>query len=229
MNGYLDRLIAHARVPPARIQPLVRPLFAPARSSFAVTPLYEEAADLSAAPRLSAPIAQSTLTRDVPAPRTADKSAIDQRAFDPSSFEWHPGSDRRHGSSPSDDDGRTGLTFKPLMPPREERLEGSAEMSSARAPDSATRIAPDQPTGSRLQDASRGATIQPLMPASQARPRLTAVPPPPAPPQMDEVQIHIGRIEISAVPPASPRPAARAPHRGVNLDEYLRKGKGSAR
>jgi hypothetical protein len=41
----------------------------------------------------------------------------------------------------------------------------------------------------------------------------------------DEVQIHIGRIEVTAVPqPQSARPAAKSAHKAVNLDEYLKRG-----
>jgi hypothetical protein len=41
----------------------------------------------------------------------------------------------------------------------------------------------------------------------------------------DEVQIHIGRIEVMAVPqPQAARPAARSVRKSVNLDEYLKRG-----
>jgi hypothetical protein len=40
----------------------------------------------------------------------------------------------------------------------------------------------------------------------------------------DEIQIHIGRIEVTAMPPAAPRAAAANPRRGApSLDEYLRR------
>jgi hypothetical protein len=43
----------------------------------------------------------------------------------------------------------------------------------------------------------------------------------------DEIQIHIGRIEVTAVQAASPRPAAAKPQRRVpSLDEYLRRRDG---
>jgi hypothetical protein len=42
-------------------------------------------------------------------------------------------------------------------------------------------------------------------------------------PVRDDIQIHIGRIEVFAVPPP-PRPAAAPPVRnGMSLDDYLRK------
>ena len=42
----------------------------------------------------------------------------------------------------------------------------------------------------------------------------------------DEIQIHIGRIEVTAVPQAAPRPAAVPASKSINLDEYLRRGRG---
>jgi hypothetical protein len=45
----------------------------------------------------------------------------------------------------------------------------------------------------------------------------------------DEIHIHIGRIEVAAVAPQPQRMAAPAPHKGLNLDEYLRRGSGGQR
>jgi hypothetical protein len=232
MSGYLARLIAHAKVPPASIRPIARPLFAPAPGPPAAAPPADEAVELSTTRRPGDRIAQSPQAPGAPARLSAGGSSLDRSAIDSSSFERHSDSDRRNGMDREDVDGRGGREFTPLMPMREERLERSAETSSESATDSATRSTPDQAIGPRLQDVSRSTAMQPLMPAPPSRPRLIAVPTPASPPPMDEVQIHIGRIEINAVPPASPRPAARAPnqsHRGVSLDDYLRKGKGSAR
>jgi hypothetical protein len=51
-------------------------------------------------------------------------------------------------------------------------------------------------------------------------------PPPPkrgvGPPEGDEIQIHIGRIEVIAMPPAAPRPVAAPARKTQTLDEYLR-------
>jgi len=42
----------------------------------------------------------------------------------------------------------------------------------------------------------------------------------------DDIQIHIGRIEVIAIPPPAPRPAAGTPHRRMSLDEYLNRRNG---
>lgn len=45
-------------------------------------------------------------------------------------------------------------------------------------------------------------------------------------PQGDEIQIHIGRIEVIAMPPAAPRPVAAPARKTQTLDEYLRQRNG---
>jgi hypothetical protein len=45
----------------------------------------------------------------------------------------------------------------------------------------------------------------------------------------DEIHIHIGKIEVAAVAPPPPRAAVSSPRKGINLDEYLRRGSGGRR
>jgi hypothetical protein len=40
-----------------------------------------------------------------------------------------------------------------------------------------------------------------------------------------DVEIHIGRIEVTAVSPPPPAPAAKAARKSINLNEYLRNGR----
>lgn len=46
--------------------------------------------------------------------------------------------------------------------------------------------------------------------------------------QGDDIQIHIGRIEVIAMPPAAPRPTPVPARKSQTLDEYLRRGSGRA-
>ena len=63
--------------------------------------------------------------------------------------------------------------------------------------------------------------------AAQVNPRRQAFQPSPAPEaQPEEIQIHIGRIEVLAVPQAASRPAAAPVRKGLNLDEYLSRRNG---
>ena len=45
----------------------------------------------------------------------------------------------------------------------------------------------------------------------------------------DEIQIHIGRIEVVAVPPPAAVREAKPTHKSLSLDDYLKRGNGSAR
>jgi hypothetical protein len=44
----------------------------------------------------------------------------------------------------------------------------------------------------------------------------------------DDIQIHIGRIEVTAMPPAAPRPVPAPVRKSQTLDEYLRQRNGRA-
>lgn len=71
-----------------------------------------------------------------------------------------------------------------------------------------------------------GNTAVPANPARTAadRERSRASGVPAAPHEPDEINIHIGRIEVTAAQPPPPRPAAPKPHRKApSLDEYLRR------
>jgi hypothetical protein len=46
---------------------------------------------------------------------------------------------------------------------------------------------------------------------------------------MQDIEIHIGRIEVIAVPPPAPRVAAASPRRTMSLDDYLKQRNGRAR
>jgi len=45
----------------------------------------------------------------------------------------------------------------------------------------------------------------------------------------EDIQIHIGRIEVTAVPPAPARPVVQPARKSLRLDEYLRRGREGAR
>jgi hypothetical protein len=46
--------------------------------------------------------------------------------------------------------------------------------------------------------------------------------------EADDIQIHIGRVEVTAVQQVQTRPAAKPERKSLNLDEYLKRGTGRA-
>jgi hypothetical protein len=48
-------------------------------------------------------------------------------------------------------------------------------------------------------------------------------------PEPGDIQVHIGRIEVMAAPPAAPRPVAAPVRHAMSLDEYLKRRNGGAR
>jgi hypothetical protein len=57
--------------------------------------------------------------------------------------------------------------------------------------------------------------------AAAAREKGPSGRPAPTTRQPDEIQIHIGRIEVTAIPQAAPRTATKPARKGINLEEYL--------
>ena len=68
-------------------------------------------------------------------------------------------------------------------------------------------------------------------PSAVAQGRKNGFSRPAAPLERDtnEIQIHIGRIEVTALPPAQLRPAPPSPRKGLSLQEYLKRSDRRAR
>ncbi|MDB6144187.1 MAG: hypothetical protein JWP80_3231 [Pseudomonas sp.] len=94
----------------------------------------------------------------------------------------------------------------------------------------ATAIQPPPRLEPAATQASPAMPIQLLMPAPAHTdpPRPAALfTPPPAPPAPDEIHVHIGRIEVTAIrEPAPAKPGARKPQPTLSLDDYLAKRRG---
>jgi hypothetical protein len=123
--------------------------------------------------------------------------------------------------------------FQPLLPRSEIDPKQSADPPRAGA---SRQDRPESGSPEATREVPRFEPIIPkdLSPVRAAaglvrRPRVELPPGPRSPqPPADEIQIHIGRIEVVAVQPAAPRPATPPARKALSLDEYLSRRNGRA-
>lgn len=191
------RLAASARSPQTSIRPLVNPLFG--RTAFPAEPL-----EISTEEILSPP---ERITLNVRKPRVGD-------AQRPGTLAPHPAALPKEASAKS--------VQEEVIRDKEITREVNRGPAGLRDPlrDEIQR-APEARLGSIA-----ASPHQPLM-HEDVRSRYAATPSAGNPNrEPDEINIHIGRIEVTAVPPpaASPRPLSKA-RKSVSLDEYLKRGR----
>lgn len=229
MSNFLQRVAAAAIQPPARLQPILGSIFAPSthRSSKDFSRTEVEMATQTLAPHRHEPIAAPSF--DAPDQTGTDRLS---RATTPEDFS--------QAHSP-----RSFNVDSPLLPafnPVSEQRTSSQAHSFSETSQSATE--PSKLTTAEIapiqQSVSKPSPYQPLMAAmQQTAVRLHPHEPIAAPATMrssraeaarrsqpaqhepDEVHIHIGRIEVAAVPQQAARPTAAAARRSINLSDYL--------
>jgi hypothetical protein len=130
----------------------------------------------------------------------------------------------------------------------EARLNGTEQHERSIVSRQSERLRAEESASGSESRPSEAADSSPVSQAGQMRPQQNLTPMPTqavraaAPPRIDavrripaqrskpdEIHIHIGRIEVAAVAPQAQRVAAPAHHKGLNLDEYLRRGSGGQR
>ena len=133
--------------------------------------------------------------------------------------------DARSGDARSGDASSAGAwKFEPLVAEAGGEVAGQGVSESARSGDTAGFLHPAR-DGAPV-DGARG--VSRLRSAAQiAAGRRTAQPQ--AEQRGDEIQIHIGRVEVIAMPAVAPRAAPAPARKSQTLDEYLRQGRGRAR
>ncbi len=229
MKGYLQRIAASAVRPVSGVHPVVRPLFASPADPFAGTDFLEDSTVTSPpvqrAESTPSPIA-SAQTRFV---RPAAPEGTPRR---PESPPEHTAV-RSIGAPP---EARRETAFQPLIEaraiPQADVFSATVEVRSA-APDASmdsVKELPAQSFDTRTQsEPSRLLAPRPNapLPASRAfrRDARRAPAPPARSPEPDQIEIHIGRIEVTAVPRAVPRAAPKPARKSLNLDDYLRRSR----
>jgi hypothetical protein len=222
MNGYLQRLASNARNP-GGIHPLVGSLYSRPEPE-SLPPLMEEHIEVQPSPqareRVNAPLTESlmqettaeTTNRSVPA---AQPRAIGNTVGEPlhSMLPVEPplaGPPTPRASPAQPPKPRPGGSPKPLpAPPTEPLLLPPDEPRPAAIAQFAPRLGPAQP--------GLAPHSKPVKPRSHNDAHGSG-----------EIQIHIGRIEVTAVPPPLPRPTAPPARKSINLGEYLKRGRGGS-
>lgn len=255
MKGYLQRLAATAAGAPRRLHPLVDSLFARSRRDEAAGPRAPaeiqsdgitatgptEGPSGLAKTRMAEPNGDTTLEVPIQRPIEAESPARRESREETGTARRDAPATRLMAGSESPEG------IPSLTPPLKSMASAKA---SARTPASATAVQPSltlvgqgmsyQPLVAHEKPAPVTGTILAAAATADLRVPVTLAPrhpgrratganggiPRPAPARTDDIQIHIGRIEVTAVPPAAPRPVPTPPRKTQTLDEYLRTSKG---
>jgi hypothetical protein len=223
MKGYLERMAMNTVRPQGGIHPLVGSIYARpttgAPSDSAEEPVLLEEERVIARPQPVRAAKHAAGEPDVLRKRARAKSEVTQRT-------GVAESSRRE--APRTDASRA--SFRPLL--------GRRGVASAGDPEYGT--AADTERGERSERSEllrpQGLKFAPLLPheppssfGSAAGQRAKSEPLPrsaPADREPDKVEIHIGRIEVTAVPQEAPRPAATRPRKSLDLGDYLKRRDG---
>jgi hypothetical protein len=215
MSGYLQRIVAAAARPERRIRPFVGSIYAPSQASLAEEDIGATFSETIARPaqreaeRLAAvePGAARRPNADAPAERRTAHEAEAIAAAAPSPLSRSLASAADSAPQP--------------MPPRAE----VAITDRTRLVEHWRETAPEPATAAVGLDRPRPGPG----PLARAAPQLSR---PRAEPPRDpgeDVQIHIGRIEVIAPQPAPAQPAAPRAPRSTSLQDYLKRGARRAR
>lgn len=201
MSGYLQRLASNARSPGV-VHPLVGSLYSRPESESLPPPIEEQAGSSKADSKVS--VALESLSPD------KEEQVVAQPAGQPQRYVYSP------------------LIEESERRPVEPAITGPRSPRIGAAP-------PPMPQPEPLPEEPRPVAIRQLTPRLKpAQPDPAPFPEPAKAGRHDEarvsgdIQIHIGRIEVTAVPPPVPRPAAPPARKSINLGEYLKRGRGSS-
>jgi hypothetical protein len=248
MTGYLQRLAMSVQAP-ARLHPFVGPMFAGPLPE-AVAPVLPHA-DLSAAPddQVAATPAATDHAERAPAP--ALSPTVPAQVHRDMRQVQDPRDESPDSNPPDSDDARSDgaaaprAGFRPLFATAEREAEFRATVphDTANVLPAPSRAQPLMPSTTRRDPARETPAVLPRpaaslrdvepplasSPAALRRPVADERPAAARPRSSEDVHIHIGRVEVTAVPPPAPRPPAAPPRKTMTLEEYLGRRNGAPR
>jgi hypothetical protein len=221
MKGYLQRMVSSAIRPEGGIHPLVGSIYAGSAFTGTAHDAVAQPAFLEEGCPMTSP-QSGGLARDSLDEADALTSGLHVKSEAPR---------RRVGVPPAEDSRLEGRVeaqrtqFRPLLSKAE--MTGREERSSKSAWDTGrperSDVGFDREAGEPLR--ARASSFEQRLP--RAKPEVFPGSAP-AEREHDKVEIHIGRIEVTAVPQEAPRPVAARPRKSLDLGEYLKRRDGRA-
>jgi len=227
MSGYLQRMVAAAARPERRIRPFVGSIYAPSQASLA-----EEEVGVTFSETLARPTRRE-VDRPEPARREASgpPAAVEARSARSATREMPAGGRPLRGvetlppASPDPPSQSPTPLAEPAPQPLAAPIEG-AVTERTRLVEHWHEAAPEPRAGAPVSHDRLQPGPGPLPRPAPQLPRPRAEP---ARDAGEEVQIHIGRIEVIAPQPAPTQPAAPRAPRSTSLQDYLKRGAGRSR
>ena len=214
MSGYLQRLVNGTAGGADSVHPRTGSIFSAPRDDVVVpVPRVDNSETVAAAPRRDQPAPPTDVSHAEP-PRGVTRESAHVPLLPPAEAPAGDAAPSRPPASPAVLSGAVEPIAARVLQPGEPRQ---------RDPATDTQIAPQrQPrAGDAVRPLTNGSstgevTAQSAEPRRLSRNRHADR----SERQTDDIQIHIGRIEVVAVQPPVPRPL-KAPDRALSLDEYL--------
>jgi hypothetical protein len=218
VSGFLQRLAAAAISPDRSIHPVVGSVFSPPGRPMGAAPILESSSTHVITPGPAATASAAVAGASTPqSPKSPPiESLAGAAAPAPRDREPIPAA----GEAPAPRD-----AGELIHRPSQHRLTETPAVESRDPP--AVRDPPlllprisEAAADARRPATERRAASPPAVGRSPARiaPRADARK------ESDEIEIHIGRIEVTAMPPPATPRAVKAPRKSLNLDEYLGRG-----
>jgi hypothetical protein len=237
MSGYLERLVSAAMRPSRAIHPIVGSLYAAPRTQAAAMPGREESAE--SAPRAgdhgatmllrngetAGPLVQPLVRRE--SEPAVSRNFLLERSARPLPGRW----ERAHHTTPESAGQKIGAerdvefspeAGKPGTPGKRQRLTGLERGTFQPEGADSMPLVPIRSAEAVQSGNAIGVSAGPPLPSRRAPVRVDATS------EADEIQIHIGRIEVTAAPPADRAPA-KPERKSINLGEYLQQRRGGNR
>jgi hypothetical protein len=214
MKGYLLRMAANAARPQSGIHPMVGSIYA--GTALAGTAFAERGRAAN-----SIAVTEERLIASSPE-FSREREDVREGKSDAMQFDIAR-SEERMGERPANARRDEPAPFRPLLSNAKQKTAGEREDTFNNEGDE-----------SRMREFH----YEPLLPHASLSPRVTAKVEArksdpvsrahPAEREPDKIEIHIGRIEVTAVPQEAPRPAATRARKSLNLGEYLKRRDGRA-